>query len=129
MQRNEIVDCRRVVAKPARYFLEKDESYCVTNFDAIKRKIGLLLDICIEVPVEKEVIKEVPVEKIVEKLVEVPVVKEVEKRVEVPVEAPVSMTLPSDDMELALTKQKADIYERIAWAVLGYPIEENNERS
>ena len=139
MQTKEIVDCRRVVAKPAKFFLEKDESYCVTNFEAIKRKIALLLDISLEIPVEKvvekkvevpvvkevekEVIKEVPVEKIVEK--EVPVVKEVEKRVEVPVPT----FLPSDEMELALTKQKADIYERITWAMLGYPIEENDERS
>lgn len=108
MQRKEIVDCRRVVAKPARYFLEKDENYCVTNFDAIKRKIALLLNISIEVPVEK------PVE----------VIKEVEKRVEVPVkvikevEKPIAMPLPSDEMELALAKQKADIYERITWAML-----------
>lgn len=114
MQRKEIVDCRRVVAKPARYFLEKDESYCVTNLDAIKRKIALLLDISIEVPVE--------VEKVIEKPVEV--IKEVEKRVEVPVEVikevekPVAMPLPSDEMELALAKQKADIYERITWAML-----------
>lgn len=122
MQRKEIVDCRRVVAKPVRYFLEKDESYCVTNFDAIKRKIALLLDISIEVPVEKpvEVIKEV------EKRVEVPV--EVVKEVEKVVEKPVAMPLPSDEMELALAKQKADIYERITWAMLvnmGQNMEEN----
>lgn len=92
MQTKEIVDCRRVVAKPAKYFLEKDCGYNVTNFDAIKRKIGLLLDISFEVPVKKIV----------------------EKRVEVPV----AMPLPSDEMELALTKQKADIYERIVWAML-----------
>ena len=137
--KKEAVDCRRPITKPYKWFIEKDSSYSVTNFDAIKRKIGCLLGIPRE---EKPLVKtvyrkvEVPVEKIVEKPVEV--IKEVEKRVEVPVEVvkevekvvekPVAMPLPSDEMELALAKQKADIYERITWTMLvnmGQNMEEN----
>lgn len=105
MQYNEVVDCRRLLSKPSRYFLEKDENYHVTNFDIIKHIIANLNGLCtepietkVEVPVE--VIKEVPVEKIVEKRVEVPV------------------AVPSDDTELALAKQRADIYEQVAWSLL-----------
>lgn len=105
MQYNEVVDCRRLLSKPSRYFLEKDENYHVTNFDIIKHIVANLNGLCtepietkVEVPVE--VIKEVPVEKIVEKRVEVPV------------------ALPSDDTELALAKQRADIYEEVAWSLL-----------
>lgn len=105
IQYNEVVDCRRLLSKPSRYFLEKDENYHVTNFDIIKYIVARLNGLCtepietkVEVPVE--VIKEVPVEKIVEKRVEVPV------------------AVPSDDMELALAKQRADIYEEVAWSLL-----------
>lgn len=119
MGKKEVVDCRWVMTKPYRYFLEKDNSYNVTNFEAIKRKIACLLDISSVVeakPIVKTVYRkiEVPVEKVVEKPVEV--IKEVEKVIEKPVEVPVA--LPSDEMELALAKQKADIYERITWAML-----------
>ena len=113
--KKEAVDCRRLTTKPYKWFVEKDNSYSVTNFDAIKRKIGFLLGIQGEgKTLVKTVYKkvEVPVEKIVEKPVEV--IKEVEKIVE----KPVAMPLPSDEMELALAKQKADIYERITWAML-----------
>ena len=111
MQYNEVVDCRRLLSKPSRYFLEKDASYSVTNFDEIRRKIVSLnkLDVTLEDDIKVK-------EKIVEKKVEVPVevIKEVpvEKRVEVPV------ALPSDDTELALAKQRADIYEQVAWSLL-----------
>lgn len=101
LQYNEVVDCRRIVSKPSRYFLEKDENYRVTNFDTIKYMVANLNGLYAE-PIE--------VEKIVEKKVEVPVEKIVVK--EVPV------TLPSDEIELALAKQKADIYETVAWSLL-----------
>ena len=115
IQYNEVVDCRRLISKPSRYFLEKDAAYSVTNFDAIRRKIVSLnkLDVTLEDDLKvKEKIVEKKVEVPVEVIKEVPVEKIVEKRVEVPV------TLPSDDTELALAKQRADIYEQVAWSLL-----------
>ncbi len=115
IQYNEVVDCRRLISKPSRYFLEKDASYSVTNFDEIRRKIVSLnkLDVTLEDDLKvKEKIVEKKVEVPVEVIKEVPVEKIVEKRVEVPV------ALPSDDTELALAKQRADIYEQVAWSLL-----------
>lgn len=116
IQKNEFVDCRRLVSKPSRYFLEKDDSYHVTNFDAIKAKTAALNNLVVDNIVEK--IVEVPVEKIVEKTVEVPV----EKIVEVPVEKviekePIAID-PKLDKELALATQRADIYQGLVWAFL-----------
>jgi len=104
IQKNEFVDCRRLVSKPSRYFLEKDDSYHVTNFNAIKAKTAALNDL------------------VVEKIVEVPVVKVVEKRVEIPVEKVIekepTVIDPKLDKELALATQRADIYQSLVWAFL-----------
>lgn len=97
------VDVRRITSKPNKYFLDK--LYDIKNFPAVERKILAVMGF--ELPervVEKEVIKEVPVVK------EVPVEKEIIK--EVPVEVSV------DSVEVALLRQKADIYEKITWAFL-----------
>lgn len=103
----EVVDCRKIVSKPSRYFLEKDASYSVSNFDVIRRKIASLnkLDVTLEDDVKVK-------EKIVEKKVEVPVERIVEKVVEVPANS------AETEMELALAKQKAGIYESLVWAFL-----------
>lgn len=107
IQYNEVVDCRRLLSKPSRYFLEKDAAYSVTNFDAIRRKIVSLnkLDVTLEDDLKVK-------EKIVEKRVEVPVERIVEKVVEVPANS------ADSEMELALAKQKAGIYESLVWAFL-----------
>ena len=106
-QNKEVVDCRKMFTKPSRYFLEKDASYFVTNFDAIRRKIASLnkLDVTLEDDIKVK-------EKIGEKKVEVPVERIVEKVVEVPANSAAS------EMELALAKQKAGIYESLVWAFL-----------
>lgn len=108
---NSYVDLRYVVTKLGRYFFEKTGE--AKNIKAIKTKIGFLFGIePVERVVEKEVIRKVPVEK--EVIKEVPVEKIVEKEVikEVPVEKGV------DSIDIALTKQKAEIYESLTWAML-----------
>lgn len=111
-QTKAFVDCRKVVSKPTRYFVEK--IFDIPNLKSVRAKISMILGL--DSVIERVV--EVPVEKIVEKQVEVevPVEKIVEKIVEKPV--PIAMPLESDSVELALVKQKADIYERITWAML-----------
>ena len=121
------VDCRRILTKPSKYFIEK--KYDIPNFDRVKSKICYLLGIepeviekivekPVEVTKEVEVVKEVPVEVIKE------VVKEVEKPVEVikevvkEVRVPVEVEKTVDAVDTALLRQKADIYERIAWQFL-----------
>ena len=125
------VDCRRILTKPSKYFIEK--KYDIPNFDRVRSKICYLLGIepeviekivekPVEVTKEVEVVKEVPVEVIkevekpVEVIKEVPVevIKEVVKEVQVPVE--VEKTV--DAVDTALLRQKADIYEKIAWQFL-----------
>lgn len=125
------VDCRRILTKPSKYFLEK--KYDIPNLERVKSKVCYLLAIepeiiekivekPVEVTKEVEVVKEVPVEVIkevekpVEVIKEVPVevIKEVVKEVQVPVE--VEKTV--DAVDTALLRQKADIYERIAWQFL-----------
>lgn len=111
MVNNEFVDLRFMVTRGSAYFLEK--LYEAKNYDAIKTKLSFLLGIePVERVVEKEVIRKVPVEK--EVIKEVPVEKIVEKEVikEVPVEKGV------DSIDIALTKQKAEIYESLTWAML-----------
>lgn len=108
---NSYVDLRYIVTKIGRYFLEKTGE--AKNFKAVKTKLSFLLGIePVERVVEKEVIRKVPVEK--EVIKEVPVEKIVEKEVikEVPVEKGV------DSVDIALTKQKAEIYESLTWAML-----------
>lgn len=151
MKDKRYVDCRRILTKPSKYFIEK--CYDIPNFERVKSKICYLLGIepevvekivekPVEVTKEVEVVKEVPVEVIkeVEKPVEVvkevpvevikevekpvEVVKEVVKEVQVPVEVikevqvPVEVEKTVDAVDTALYKQKADIYERIAWQFL-----------
>jgi len=125
------VDCRRILTKPSKYFLEK--KYDVPNFDRVRSKVCYLLGIepeviekivekPVEVTKEVEVVKEVPVEVIkevekpVEVIKEVPVevIKEVVKEIQVPVEVEKSV----DAVDTALLRQKAEIYERIAWQFL-----------
>ena len=106
----------------------------------VEKPVEVIKEVIKEVPVEKivekpvevikevpvEVIKEVPVEKIVEKPVEVikEVIKEipVEKIVEKPVEVMrgnVSVNYSDiDAVDYALARQKAEIYEKIAWRFL-----------
>lgn len=128
------VDCRRILTKPSKYFIEK--KYDIPNFDRVKSKVCYLLAIepeiiekivekPVEVTKEVEVVKEVPVEVIkevekpVEVIKEVPVevIKEVVKEVQVPV-AIDDRDKTIDAVDTALLRQKADIYERIAWQFL-----------
>ena len=125
------VDCRRILTKPSKYFIEKKHD--IPNFERVRSKVCYLLGIepevvekivekPVEVTKEVEVVKEVPVEVIkevekpVEVIKEVPVevIKEVVKEVQVPVE--VEKTV--DAVDTALLRQKADIYEKIAWQFL-----------
>ena len=122
------VDCRRILTKPSKYFIEK--SFDLKNFDRVKEKVRWLLDI----PAEEKIVEK-PVEKIVvknvEKKVEVPVevIKEVEVVKEVPVEVvkevvkevpvvPVTVDNGIDAVDFARAKQRADIYELVAWKLL-----------
>lgn len=128
------VDCRRILTKPSKYFIEK--KYDIPNFDRVRSKVCYLLGIepeviekivekPVEVTKEVEVVKEVPVEVIkevekpVEVIKEVPVevIKEVVKEVQVPV-AIDDRDKTVDAVDTALLRQKADIYERIAWQFL-----------
>ena len=125
------VDCRRILTKPSKYFIEKKHD--IPNFERVRSKVCYLLGIepevvekivekPVEVTKEVEVVKEVPVEVIkevekpVEVIKEVPVevIKEVVKEVQVPVE--VEKTV--DAVDTALLRQKADISEKIAWQFL-----------
>lgn len=119
MKDKRYVDCRRILTKPSKYFIEK--KYDIPNFDRVRSKICYLLGIepevvekIVEKPVEVtkeiEVVKEVPVEVIKEVEKPVEVIKEVVKEVQVPIE--VEKTV--DAVDTALLRQKADIYERIA---------------
>lgn len=103
------VDCRRILTKPSKYFLEK--KYDIPNFDRVRSKVCYLLGIEPEV-VEKIVEKPVEVTKEVEVVKEVPVevIKEVVKEVEVEKSV--------DAVDTALLRQKAEIYEKIAWQFL-----------
>lgn len=123
MKDRRYVDCRKILTKPSKYFIEK--KYDIPNFDRVKSKICYLLGIepevvekivekPVEVTKEVEVVKEVPVEIIKEVEKPVEVIKEVVKEVQVPVE--VEKTV--DAVDTALLRQKADIYERIAWQFL-----------
>ena len=141
MKDRRYVDCRRILTKPSKYFIEKE--YDIPNFERVKSKVCYLLGIepdvvekivekPVEVTKEVEVVKEVPVEVIkevekpVEVIKEVPVevIKEVEKPVEVikevvkEVQVPVEVEKSVDAVDTALLRQKAEIYERIAWQFL-----------
>ena len=121
------VDCRRILTKPSKYFIEK--KYDIPNFERVKFKVCYLLGIEPEA-VEKIVEKPVEVTKEVEVIKEVPVevIKEVEKPVEVIKEVPVEVIKEVvkeveveksvDAVDTALLRQKADIYEKIAWQFL-----------
>lgn len=115
------VDCRRILTKPSKYFVEK--KYDIPNLERVRSKVCYLLGIepeVIEKIVEKpvEVVKEVPVE----------VIKEIEKPVEVIKEVPVEVIKEVvkeveveksvDAVDTALLRQKAEIYEKIAWQFL-----------
>ena len=93
------VDCRKLSSKPSKYFVEKTGE--VKNFDAIKNKLSSILSLPSGT---------VEVEKVVEKVVEKEVPVEVLK--EVPVEKSI------EPVEVALLRQRAEIYEKIAWAFL-----------
>ena len=117
MKDRRYVDCRRILTKPSKYFIEKE--YDIPNFERVKSKVCYLLGIepdVVEKIVEKpvEVTKEVPVEVIKEVEKPVEVIKEVVKEVQVPVEVEKSV----DAVDTALLRQKAEIYERIAWQFL-----------
>lgn len=110
------VDVRRICPKPSRYFLQYE--FEIKNLEAVKNRINKIFNFPVQ---EKTVEVPVPVEveKIVEKKVEVPV--EVIKTVEVQVPVPVAIDdrdKSVDAVDTALLRQKADIYERIAWTFL-----------
>lgn len=127
MKDRRYVDCRRILTKPSKYFIEKN--YDIPNFDRVRSKVCYLLGIEPEV-IEKVVEKPVEVTKEVEVVKEVPVevIKEVEKPVEVIKEVPVEVIKEVvkeveveksvDAVDTALLRQKAEIYERIAWQFL-----------
>lgn len=127
MKDKRYVDCRRILTKPSKYFIEK--KYDIPNLDRVRSKVCYLLGIEPEV-IEKIVEKPVEVTKEVEVVKEVPVevIKEVEKPVEVVKEVPVEVIKEVvkeveveksvDAVDTALLRQKAEIYERIAWQFL-----------
>ena len=127
MKDKRYVDCRRILTKPSKYFIEK--CYDIPNLDRVKSKICYLLGIEPEI-IEKIVEKPVEVTKEVEVVKEVPVevIKEVEKPVEVIKEVPVEVIKEVvkeveveksvDAVDTALLRQKAEIYEKIAWQFL-----------
>lgn len=109
-QRKAYVDVRRVCPKPSRYFLQYE--FEITNLEAVQNKVNKIF----KFPASEKTI-EVEVEKVIEKKVEVPV--EVIKTVEVKVPVPVEIGDKTiDAVDTALLRQKADIYERIAWTFL-----------
>ena len=110
------VDVRCICPKPSRYFLQYE--FEIKNLEAVQNRINKIFRLPV---LEKTVEVSVPVEveKIVEKKVEVPV--EVIKTVEVQVPVPVAIDdrdKTVDAVDTALLRQKADIYERIAWTFL-----------
>lgn len=115
LQRKKYVDVRLISSKPARYFLQYE--FEIKNLEAVQNRINKIFNFPVQ---EKTVEVPVPVEveKIVEKKVEVPVevIKTVEVQVPVPVEIDRDKTV--DAVDTALLRQKADIYERIAWTFL-----------
>lgn len=127
MKDKRYVDCRRILTKPSKYFIEK--CYDIPNLDRVRSKICYLLGIEPEI-IEKIVEKPVEVTKEVEVVKEVPVevIKEVEKPVEVIKEVPVEVIKEVvkeveveksvDAVDTALLRQKAEIYEKIAWQFL-----------
>lgn len=127
MKDKRYVDCRRILTKPSKYFIEK--KYDIPNLDRVRSKVCYLLGIEPEV-IEKIVEKPVEVTKEVEVVKEVPVevIKEVEKPVEVVKEVPVEVIKEVvkeveveksvDAVDTALLRQKAEIYEKIAWQFL-----------
>lgn len=131
MRDKRYVDCRRILTKPSKYFIEK--KYDIPNFDRVKSKVCYLLAIEPEV-IEKIVEKPVEVTKEVEVVKEVPVevIKEVEKPVEVIKEVvkEVEVEKSVDAVDTALLRQKAEIYEKIAWQFLNTlsNVEEGVER-
>ena len=105
------VDVRRICPKPSRYFLQYE--FEIKNLEAVQRRINKIF----RFPVQEKTV-EVPVPVEIEKKVEVPVevIKTVEVKVPVPVEVDRDKTV--DAVDTALLRQKADIYERIAWTFL-----------
>lgn len=106
------VDVRRICPKPSRYFLQYE--FEIKNLEAVQNRINKIFNFPVQ---EKTVEVSVPVE--VEKIVEKPV--EVIKTVEVQVPVPVAIDdrdKSVDAVDTALLRQKADIYERIAWTFL-----------
>lgn len=113
LQRKKYVDVRLISSKPARYFLQYE--FEIKNLNTVQEKIQKIFKMPVQ---EKKVEVPVEVEKIVEKKVEVPVevIKTVEVKVPEPVEIDRDKTV--DAVDTALLRQKADIYERIAWTFL-----------
>lgn len=105
------VDVRRICPKPSRYFLQYE--FEIKNLEAVQNRINKIF----RFPVQEKTV-EVPVPVEIEKKVEVPVevIKTVEVKVPVPVETERDTTV--DAVDTALLRQKADIYERIAWTFL-----------
>lgn len=105
------VDVRRICPKPSRYFLQYE--FEIKNLEAVQNRINKIF----RFPVQEKTV-EVPVPVEVEKKVEVPVevIKTVEVKVPMPVEIDRDKTV--DAVDTALLRQKADIYERIAWTFL-----------
>ena len=99
LQRKKYVDVRLISSKPARYFLQYE--FEVENLNTVQEKIQKIF----KMPVQEKKV-EVPVE----------VIKTIEVKVPVPVETERDNTV--DAVDTALLRQKADIYERIAWTFL-----------
>ena len=95
------VDVRRICPKPSRYFLQYE--FEIKNLEAVQNRINKIFRFPVQ---EKTVEVPVPVE----------VIKTVEVKVPVPVETERDITV--DAVDTALLRQKADIYERIAWTFL-----------
>lgn len=95
------VDVRRICPKPSRYFLQYE--FEIKNLEAVQNRINKIFRFPVQ---EKTVEVPVPVE----------VIKTVEVKVPVPVETERDTTV--DAVDTALLRQKADIYERIAWTFL-----------
>lgn len=105
LQKKLFVDVRRIVSKPSKYFLQKD--FEIKNYPAVEKKHIEVMDF--NIPAKTvEVVKEVPVEVIKE----VPVVKEIPVVKEVPVEKSV------EPIDVALLRQKAEIYEKLTWKLV-----------
>lgn len=106
----EYVDCRRAMSRPTRYLTERVGE--VKNFAAIINKYCFLHEMLVEKIVEVEKVVEKPVEVVKE----VPVEKIVEKPVEVIKEVPVEKSI--EPVDVALLRQKAEIYEKLTWKLV-----------